>query len=116
MQVIAAFQKKNISIIHLFGLVTNYSASPQQRGESDGCQIPLREDMHLITKGRGGGGREHVGVIVSKIATSAAVQRLKLNTFNFPHPLTIISTQWSSVVVPLSALMHDIFSVGQLNI
>lgn len=46
MQVIAAFQKKNISIIHLFGLVTNYSASPQQRGESDGCQIPLREDMH----------------------------------------------------------------------
>lgn len=56
MQVIAAFQKKNISIIHLFGLVTNYSASPQQRGESDGCQIPLREDMHLITKGRGGGG------------------------------------------------------------
>lgn len=55
MQVIAAFQKKNISIIHLFGLVTNYSTSPQQRGESDGCQIPLREDMHLITKGRGGG-------------------------------------------------------------
>lgn len=117
MQVIAAFQKKkhlNYSFVWISDELQRIATAARGIG-----WLPdtFKRGYALNHKGGGGeGGREHVGVIVSKIATSAAVQRLKLNTFNFPHPLTIISTQWSSVVVPLSALMHDISSVGQLNI